>query len=78
VVGRWFLLCGLFVPRHEMGWLLDWLSNAMPLSYAVDALTHVTRSETIDGTLLRNMVAIAACVVLALVLGSATLRRRTP
>ncbi|MFD1048430.1 ABC transporter permease [Kibdelosporangium lantanae] len=73
-----FLLCGLFVPRHEMGWVLDWLSNAMPLSYAVDALTHVTQSATIDTTLVRNVIVVAGCVVLALVLGAATLRRRTP
>ena len=72
------LLCGLFVPRDSMGWLLTWLSDVMPLSYAVDALTHVTRSATIDGTLVRNMVIVAGCAVLALVLGAATLRRRTP
>ena len=53
------------------------LSNAMPLSYAVDALTAVTRSTTTDGTLVRNMLIIAGCVVLALVLGATTLRRRT-
>lgn len=73
-----FLLCGLFVPRHEMGWLLDWLSNVMPLSYAVDALTQAARSAAVDGTLVRNMLVVAGCVVLALVLGAATLRRRTP
>ncbi|VVJ21771.1 Efflux ABC transporter [Amycolatopsis camponoti] len=73
-----FLLCGLFVPRDEMGWLLNAVSDALPLSYAVDALTHVTRSDTIDGTLVRNVAIIAGCAVLALLLGAATLRRRTP
>ena len=72
------LLCGLFVPRGDMGWLLNWLSNVMPLSYAVDALTHVTRSTTFDATLTRNLIIIAACAIAALILGAATLRRRTP
>jgi ABC-2 type transport system permease protein len=72
------LLCGLFVARSEMGWLLNALSNVMPLSYAVDALTHVTRSATFDGALTRNLIVVAACAVAALILGAATLRRRTP
>ncbi|MBE1495648.1 ABC-2 type transport system permease protein [Amycolatopsis lexingtonensis] len=73
-----FLLCGLFVPRGDMGWVLSALSDVMPLSYAVDALTHVTRSAEIDGTLVRNVAIIAGCGVVALLLGAATLRRRTP
>ncbi|MFD8496041.1 ABC transporter permease [Amycolatopsis sp. NPDC059657] len=73
-----FLLCGLFVPRGAMGWLLNAASDVLPLSYAVDALTQVARSAEVDGVLLRNMLIVACCAVLALVLGAATLRRRTP
>lgn len=72
------LLCGLFAPRETMTPVLEWLSNVMPLSYAVDALAQVTRSSDIDGTLVRNLVVVGGCAVLALVLGAATLRRRTP
>ncbi|WP_329049957.1 ABC transporter permease [Amycolatopsis sp. NBC_01488] len=72
------LLCGLFVPRADMGWLLRWLSDVMPLSYAVEALTRVTASSTIDAVILRNLVVVACCALLALMLGAATLRRRTP
>jgi ABC-2 type transport system permease protein len=72
------LLCGLFVPRDDMGWLLRWLSDVMPLSYAVEALTRVTASSTVDAVILRNLVVVACCALLALVLGAATLRRRTP
>jgi ABC-2 type transport system permease protein len=72
------LLCGLFVPRDSMGWVLNWLSDVMPLSYAVDALTQVTRSPDFTGTLARNLTIIAGAAVLALILGAATLRRRTP
>jgi ABC-2 type transport system permease protein len=72
------LLCGLFAPRDSMTPVLEWLSNVMPLSYAVDALESVTRSNELDGVLVRNLVIVAGSGVLALILGAATLRRRTP
>jgi len=72
------LLCGLFVPRADMGWLLRWLSDVMPLSYAVEALNRVTASATIDAVILRDLLVVACCALLALMLGAATLRRRTP
>ena len=72
------LLCGLFQPRGEMGWLLNWLSDVMPLSYAVEALTRVTLDAGWSATLTRDLVVVLGCAVLALALGAATLRRRTP
>lgn len=72
------LLCGLFAPRESMTPVLEWLSNVMPLSYAVDALESVTRSNELDGVFARNLVIVAGSGLLALVLGAATLRRRTP
>jgi ABC-2 type transport system permease protein len=72
------LLCGLFAPRSSMTPVLEWLSNVMPLSYAVDALESVTRSNELDGVFVRNLVIVAGSGVLALILGAATLRRRTP
>ncbi len=72
------LLCGLFAPRDSMATVLDWISDVMPLSYAVDALSQVTRSTEVDGTLVKNLLIVAGCALAALVLGAATLRRRTP
>ncbi|MFI6094142.1 ABC transporter permease [Lentzea sp. NPDC051213] len=72
------LLCGLFAPRAEMTPVLEWLSNVMPLSYAVDALTAVTVSSDVTGALVLDLAVVAACGLLALVLGAVTLRRRTP
>ncbi|MGB3438513.1 MAG: ABC transporter permease [Actinophytocola sp.] len=72
------LLCGLFAPRDSMTPVLEWLSNLMPLSYAVNALESVTRSNELGGTFVRDLVIVAGSAVLALVLGAATLRRRTP
>jgi ABC-2 type transport system permease protein len=72
------LLCGLFVPRGHMAPVLDSLSDAMPLSYAVEALNHVVTYPDIDHTVIRDLVIVAGCALLALVLGAVTLRRRTP
>jgi ABC-2 type transport system permease protein len=71
------LLCGLFVPRGHMVAVLRWLSDVFPLTYAVDALTRV-RAGAIDHVFARDVGIIAGAAVLALALGAATLRRRTP
>jgi len=72
------LLCGLFIPRDEMAPLLTAISDVLPLAYAVDALKLVTASSEVTGELVRDMAIVAGCALLALVLGAATLRRRTP
>jgi ABC-2 type transport system permease protein len=71
------LLCGLFVARGAMvGWLQA-ISDALPLTYAVQALTEVGTHADPTALLWRDLGIIVACAVLALVLGAATLRRRT-
>jgi ABC-2 type transport system permease protein len=71
------LLCGLLVPRDQMAEPLEWLSNLLPLTYAYDALAQVTTSGELDEGLWRDVGIVVACVVAALGLGAATLRRRT-
>jgi ABC-2 type transport system permease protein len=71
-----FLLCGLLTPRSQMADLLRWVSNAMPLSYAVEGMTRV-RLGIVDGVLIRDVVVVVGCILAALALGAATLRRRT-
>ncbi len=71
------LLCGLLVPRQQMTDVLRWVSDILPLSYAVDAMRHVTVSTAVDGALLTDIGVIGCCIGLALALGSATLRRRS-
>ena len=71
-----FLLCGLLTPRGQMLDLLRWLSNVMPLSYSVEGMTRV-RQGIVDGVLIRDLVVVAGCILAALALGAATLRRRT-
>jgi ABC-2 type transport system permease protein len=71
------LLSGLFVPRDDMAQVLEWLSNVLPLSYAVNATTTVTRSAELTGSFTRDLLVVAGSAALALVLGAATLHRRT-
>jgi len=71
------LLCGLFVPRGQMvGWLQA-ISDVLPLTYAVEGLQQVGRYAEPTATMWRDLGIVAGAVVLALVLASATLRRRT-
>ncbi len=70
------LLCGLFVPRPLLPGVLETISNVLPLSYAVDAMQHLTRSTgTVD--VWQDIGIVAGFALAVLVLGAATLRRRT-
>jgi ABC-2 type transport system permease protein len=71
------LLCGLLVPTDQMATLLYWISYLLPMTYAYDALTRATADE-LDARLLLDVALVAGAIVLSLVLGAATLRRRTP
>lgn len=71
------ILGGLFMPRDQMPGALQAISDWLPLSYAIDAVTAVTAGD--DGwTLWGPLLIVAAFTVGALVLASLTLRRRTP
>jgi ABC-2 type transport system permease protein len=71
------LLCGLFVSRASMATWLRWLSDALPLTYAYDALAH-TADDAFGTRFAVDVVVVCGCILLALALGAATLRRRTP
>ena len=72
------VLCGLFAPRDSMAAPLEWLSDVLPMTYAYDALDRIASSGAISAALLTDIALIVAASVLALALGAATLRRRTP
>jgi ABC-2 type transport system permease protein len=71
------LLCGLIVPREKMAGWLEAISNVLPLSYAVDGMRRVTVEPEFSADLTRDVLIITGCMLLALLLGAATLRRRT-
>ncbi|GAA1507828.1 ABC transporter permease [Streptomyces albidochromogenes] len=71
------LLCGLFTPRDTMQPVLEAISNVLPMSYAVDGMNEVLRHTDVTATFVRDATIVAACALLVLALGAATLRRRT-
>ena len=72
------LLCGLLIPRDQMADVLYWISNALPLSYAVDALVAAQTTSSLTADMTVDLLVVAGCALAALALGAATLRRRTP
>jgi ABC-2 type transport system permease protein len=70
------LLCGLFSPRDRMADWLRWVSDALPLTYAYDALARATR-DAFSGRFAADVAVTVGVTLLALALGAATLRRRT-
>jgi len=71
------ILGGLFMPRDQMPDVLYAVSDWLPLSHAIDAITAVTSGEDaakIGGPL----IIVLAFTLGGLVLAALTLRRRTP
>jgi ABC-2 type transport system permease protein len=73
-----FLLCGLLVPRDQLDDVLRWISDVLPLSYAVDLMRDLTTTEEVDPGAWGDLSVVVLAILLALGLGAATLRRRTP
>lgn len=72
-----FLLCGLLIPRDQLPSVLSVVSDWLPLSYAVDAMRTISTVAEPLSDIGTDLAIIAAAIVLALALGSLTLRRRT-
>lgn len=78
VVVPQLFLCGLLVPRNQMPDWLHAVSNVMPLSYAVDALSQISTAPSVTGRFFTDVAVVLAFTVAALCAAAATLRRRTP
>jgi ABC-2 type transport system permease protein len=74
VVFPQLLLCGLFVPRDQLPTGLDVISDVLPLSYGVDAMSRVAAGGS---DVWSELGVVAGFTVVLLGLGAATLRRRT-
>jgi ABC-2 type transport system permease protein len=70
------LLAGLFVPRERTPDVLERISDFLPFTYAYEALAKVA-ADDVDGRLWLDVGIVAGSSLLALLLGAATLRRRT-
>ena len=77
------LLCGLFVPREAMPTVLEAISDVLPLSYAVDAMSSLASTSGtavggVEAEVWGDIAIVVGFALAALALGAATLRRRTP
>ena len=70
------LLSGLLAPRDHMPHVLRIASDALPVTYAYDALSRVTSGQS-GARLWLDLGVTLGSILLALTLAAATLRRRT-
>jgi ABC-2 type transport system permease protein len=78
VIAPQLLLCGIIVPREVMPDWLQWISNVLPASYALEALRQVGAYPDPTFIAVRDIAVVIGFAVVALALAAATLRRRTP
>jgi ABC-2 type transport system permease protein len=71
------LLCGIVVARSQMTDLLRWVSDVLPLSYAVDAMQQISAGASWSGPVNGDIGVILGFTATALIGGALTLRRRT-
>lgn len=71
------LIGGLFIPLTAMPQLLENIAYCLPLTYAIDALNTVTTHIDLTADAWRDLWVVVGCIVLAVLLGALTLRRRT-
>lgn len=72
-----FLLCGLILPLDKMPDILATIAYALPLTYAVEAMNEVTSKVDLTSVAVNDVAIIAAFCVGAIILGAATLRRKS-
>lgn len=71
------LLCGLLMPLDQLPRVLELIGRVLPLTYAVDAMQRVTNQHSVSSEAYGDVLFVAAFVVAAILLGAATLRRKT-
>jgi len=72
------LLAGIIAPRAMMPTWLEWISNVMPASYALEALQQVSVHTELTGVAIRDIAIVLGFALTALCFAAATLRRQTP
>ncbi|MCA9323946.1 ABC transporter permease [Candidatus Saccharibacteria bacterium] len=71
------LTCGLFTARTDMARPLQWFADVMPLTYSVDAMKQVTMHSNLGTDYVRDLFIVVLSGIVALILGSITIRRQT-
>jgi ABC-2 type transport system permease protein len=72
------LLGGVILPRDQLPDVLHSISDWLPLSHAIDALNAIARDSEDANYVGGKLLIIGAFALAAVILGSVTLRRRTP
>jgi ABC-2 type transport system permease protein len=78
VIAPQLLLCGIIVPREALPEWLQWISDVLPASYALEALRQVGAHPQLTDVATRDIAVVIGFAILAMCLAAATLRRRTP
>lgn len=71
------LLCGLLAPRDSMAVVLTRISDVLPLSYAADSFTRLTRVSGWNTDFTVDLAVVLGFTLVAVALAALTLRRRT-
>ena len=71
------LLCGLLTPRDQMARGLEIVSDYLPMTYGYDALHRVAAADAASGHFWFDIAVLGGATVVAVILGAATLPRRT-
>jgi ABC-2 type transport system permease protein len=70
------LLCGLLVPLGNMPDVLEKIARFLPMTYAVEAMQNIASESSVSNETWRDLIVVISCVILAIILGSFTLRRQ--
>jgi ABC-2 type transport system permease protein len=57
--------------------LLEKFAYALPLTYAIDALNVVVMKTELTAEAWRDLIVVIGCIVVAILLGAMTLRRKS-
>lgn len=71
------LLCGLLMPVNKLPDVLEIAAQALPLTYAVEALQIVASKISLTSEFFQDIAVVISFAVVAVFLAAATLRRRT-
>lgn len=71
------LVCGLLVARDQLPGVLEAVSDVLPMSYAVDAMKEVTTHGSWTSDLTADVIILLGFIIGVLLVGAATLRRRS-
>ncbi|MDO8335868.1 MAG: ABC transporter permease [Candidatus Saccharibacteria bacterium] len=71
------LLCGLLVQLDKMPDLLESIARFLPMTYAVQAMQNITTEPTTSDETWQSIAIVIVWIIVAITLGSLTLRRRS-